>query len=258
LNSIDAYVHGFKSRAQNHHCIGYGAFPVEVTTLKTMRKRYSKHVRPVTLTPFFIKAVALAVRDNPRANSILFQRNPFRRKIVSFDAIDVNVPITRDMDGETLTFIGIVRGADKLTIAEIQDELLQMQRTPPQESPYLEKIQRLRRASPLAVSLYHWLMSRSPSFYLKNAGTCGVTTLDTMPGGNFFPIGPTTLVFAISGIGEEVVARSGTPVVRSMLHVSLAIDNFVLGGPEALKLSMDFQRIVETCSFVKSELGQSA
>ena len=254
LTATETYMHGLKSRAQHNHCLGNGAFPVELTTLNDMRRQYSKAVQPVTLTPFFIKAVALTVRANPGANRILFQRFPFRRRIVDFDVVDVNVPVVRQVDGQPLIFIGVVRGADNLTIAEIQDELTRMQREPAEESPYLQKMAKLRHAPRFAIALYHWLMSRSPSFYLRNAGTCGVTALDGMAGGHFFPIGPSTAVFAIGGAGDEVVARDGVPVVRRVLQVALALDNYVASGPEGLQLALMFQELLESCSFVTSEL----
>ena len=38
LTSVETYMHGLKSRAQRNHCLGNGAFPVELTTLNAMRK----------------------------------------------------------------------------------------------------------------------------------------------------------------------------------------------------------------------------
>ena len=258
LTAIETYMYGLKSRAHLHHCHGHGVFPVDLTELIAMRKRYSSEIRPVTLTPFFIKAVALSVRANPAANRILFQRFPFRRRIVRFDVVDVNIPVTRTISGEQLTFIGIIRSADKLTIAEIQDELLRLHRDPPEQSPYIQKLVKLKNASPLAVTLYHWLIGRSPAFYLKNAGTCGLIPMDAMSGAHFFPIGPTTAMFGVGGIGDEVVARGGVPVVRRTLQASLALDNYVVSGPEGLQLSLTFQQLLESCSFVKSELQEHA
>jgi pyruvate/2-oxoglutarate dehydrogenase complex dihydrolipoamide acyltransferase (E2) component len=258
LTSVETYMYGLKSRANLDHCLGNGMFPVDATELCAVRKQYSKQVRAVTLTPFFVKAVALTIRANPCANRILFQRFPFRRRIANFDVIDVNVPVTRLLDGVQTTFIGTIRGADKLTLAEIQDELTRLQREPPEELPILRKMAKLRNASPIAVSFYHWLIARSPAFYLKNAGTCGVVLLDAMPGGAFFPLGPTTAMFGIGGIGDQVVARNGVPVVRRTLQVSLSLDNYVVSGPEGLKLSLFFQQLLESCDFVKSELRETA
>lgn len=257
LTSIETYMYGLKSRANLDHCLGNGMFPVDASELCAVRKLYSTQIRPVTLTPFFVKAVALTIRANPCANRILFQRFPFRRRIANFEAIDVNVPVTRLIDGVQTTFIGTIRSADKLTLAEIQDELTRLQREPPEKVPVLRKMARLKNALPIAASIYHWLIARSPAFYLKNAGTCGVVLLDAMPGGNFFPLGPTTAMFGIGGIGDQVVARNGVPVVRRTLQVSLSLDNYVVSGPEGLSLSLFFQRLLENCDFVKSELHEA-
>lgn len=255
LTSIETYMYGLKARAHLHHCLGNGVFPVELTRLATMRKRYSREVQPVTLTPFFIKAVALSVRAVPAVNRILFRRFPFGKRMVRFHVVDVNVPITRTVDGERLTFIGTIRGADELEISEIQDQLAQMQRGAPEESPYIQKLRKLKAAPPVLASIYHWLMTRSPAFYLKNAGTCGITTLEGMSSGHFFPIGPTTAVFGLGGMGDQVIARDGAPVVRRVLSVALALDNYVVAGPDGLLLARTFQELVESCSFVERELA---
>lgn len=254
LNSIETYIYGLKSRANLQHCLGHAMFPVDATELTAMRKRYSKQVRPVTKTSILIKAVALAIRANPSTIRILFQRLPFRRRIVNFDVIDVNVPITRIIDGEQLTFIGVIRGADKLSIAEIQDELTHLRRDPLEQSAPLQKLAKLKKSPPFVATIYHWLMSRIPSFYLKNAGTCGVVPMEAITGGHFFPIGPTTTIFGIGGIGDQVVAENGVPIVKRMLQVSLSLDNYVVSGPEGRALCVTLQKLLESCSFVRDEI----
>jgi pyruvate/2-oxoglutarate dehydrogenase complex dihydrolipoamide acyltransferase (E2) component len=258
LTAIETYMYGLKSRAHLNHCLGNGLLPIDVTELSAVRKQYCRQVRAVTFAPFFIKAVALTIRANPCANRILFQRFPLRRRIVRFDVVDVNVPVTRLINGEQWTFIGTIRGADKLTIAEIQEQLIRLQCDTSEQSPILQKMNKLRNAPPIIASLYHWLIARSPHFYLKNAGTCGVVLMDAMPGGNFFPIGPTTAMFGIGGIGDQVVARNGVPVVRQIAQVSLSLDNYVVTGPEGLALATSFQKLLESSSFAKSELEETA
>ena len=257
MTSLETYMYGLKWRAQNNHCLGNAMFPVDLTELSSLRKQYSKQVRPATLTSFLIKAVALTIRANPNANRILFQRFPFRKRIVSFNVIDVNVTITRTVHDEPLTFIGTIRGADKLSIAEIQDQLTHLQRDPPEELLILQKMERLKRAPRFVASLYHWLMSRSPGFYLKNAGTCGLVPMEAMSGGHFFAIGPTSAIFGIGGMGDEVVAKDGVPVVRRIGQVSLTLDNYVVTGPDGVGVTQTFQQLIESGSFVKSELDAS-
>jgi acyl carrier protein len=255
MTSIETYMYGLKARAHLHHCLVHGTFSVEMTRLQSLRKIYSDRVRPVTLLPFFIKAVALSVRRTPEVNRILFRRFPFGRRIVRFTDVDVNVPITREIDGAMTTFIGTIRSADQLTVGAIQDALEHMQRGPPSQSPYIEKIRRLKRAPPIVASLFHWLMSRSPAFYLKNAGTCSITTLDGMRGDHFFSLGPTTSLFCIGGIGDEPVVRDGAVVVRRLAKTALALDNYVVSGLDGMALARTFQELCESASFVEEELG---
>jgi len=254
MTSIETYMYGLKARAHRHHCLAYGTFPVDLTRLTRLRRVYSRQIRPVTLLPFFIKAVALAVRRTPDVNRILFRRFPFGRCIVRFDDVDVNVPITRVVDGETTTFIGTIRGADCLSVAAIQDTLAHLQRGSPAESPDIQKIRRLRRAPSFVASLFHWLMSRSPRFYLKNAGTCSLTTLDGMRGDYFLAIGPTTSLFSVGGIGDEPIVRNGAVVVRRVLKAALAVDNYVVTGLQGVALARTFQELLESGSFVDEEL----
>ena len=258
LSSVESYMYGLKSRAHLFHCLGHATFPVDVTNLVDRRRRYSKAVRPVTLTPVIVKAVALAMRANPSALRILFRRFPFRRRIVSFDAVDLNIPVTREVGGERVTFLGVIRDADRKTIGDIQDELLRLQRDPPDSVPAMQKLAKLRKAPPAAAALYHWLMSRSPDFYIRNAGTCGLVPMDAIRGGHFFPIGPTTAAFGIGGIGDHVVAKDGAPVVRRMLQISLSLDNYVVSGPEGLDLCTALQELLESGDFVEDEINSLA
>ncbi len=258
MTSIETYMYGLKKRAHEHHCLVHGTFPVEMEKLAALRKVYSKQVRPVTLLPFFIKAIALSVKENPGVNRILFRRFPWGRRIVSFNVVDVNVPITRKIGDEMVQFIGTIRGADALTVGQIQDAIEAMQRGNPLESPYIQKVIKLKSSPPFVAKLFHWLMTWSPKFYLKNAGTCSITTLDGMRGDHFFSVGPTTSLFCIGGIGDEAVVRDGAVVARRMMKAALALDNYVVGGLDGVLLARAFQAHLEDCVFVEAELGAAA
>ena len=94
LRGHEAFVYGFKRRAQTHHCLGYGTFSVDVSGLQDIRKAYCRAVAPITNVAVYVKAVALAMARHPEANAILFKRW-YGFRIVRFDRVDVNVPITR-------------------------------------------------------------------------------------------------------------------------------------------------------------------
>jgi hypothetical protein len=257
MDSIETYMYGLKQRAHEHHCLVHGTFPVDVGKLSALRKTYSKRVRPVTLLPFFVKAVALSIEATPGINRILFKKWPWGKRIVRFNVIDVNLPITREVHGEMVTFVGTLRGVNKMTVGQVQDELEKLQRGPPEDSPYIQKLVKLKSAPPIAARIFHWLMTRSPKFYLKNAGTCSLTTLDGMKGDHFFSVGPTTSLFCIGGIGDEPVVRDGKVVPARIAKIALALDNYVVSGLDGVLVARKFQELLESCSFVEEELARA-
>src|SRR5437773_11545581 len=88
-----AYVYGLKARAKYHHCLGHGTFTVDGDLVESLRKEYSRHIRPITNLALYVKATARAIEQNPQANSILF-KSFFGLRIVQFEKVDVNLPIT--------------------------------------------------------------------------------------------------------------------------------------------------------------------
>jgi hypothetical protein len=110
VHGEQAYIYCLKDRAKRHHCLGYGTFSVNLDSLERHRKEYSRRVRPITYVPLYVKATALAIQRNPEANALLF-RKLFGLRIVQFEKVDVNLPITRMIGDRLVTFIGTVRNA---------------------------------------------------------------------------------------------------------------------------------------------------
>jgi len=255
-----AYIYCLKARAQRHHCLGYGTFSVDLDSLERYRKEYCRTIRPITHVPLYIKATALALQRNPEANAILFKRL-FGLRIVRFESVDVNLPITRMIGDRMMTFIGTIRNAATKTLATIQDELATYQRCLPDESFAIRRIQRFSRMPLWQARFAHWRMIRSPEFYLRNAGTCGITFAEGDRGEYMFPIAPTSVCFGIGAARAEPVARGDTIKVGRVLKCSLMVDNYVLSGLTGARLVRDFKDLLESGSFVMDELygpGSSA
>jgi pyruvate/2-oxoglutarate dehydrogenase complex dihydrolipoamide acyltransferase (E2) component len=253
-----AYVYGLKARAQRHHCMGYGTFSVEMDTLESLRKEYSRRVRPITYLPLYVKATALAVQRNPQANAILF-RKLFGLRIVQFEQVDVNLPITRKVGERWITFIGTVRNAAGKSLAQIQQELSDYQRCPAEESFAIRRLLRFDRIPLWLAQLVHWRMTRSPEFYIRNVGTCGLTLVE---GGDWyehlFPIAPTSVVFGIGAARREPVVRGESVEVGRVLKCVLMADNFVVPGLLGAKLAKDFKELLTSGVFITEEIRQSA
>jgi|GEM_PF-5990232 len=66
LRGETAYIYALKRRAQRHHCMGYGAFTVDLTGMEQWRREYSRSVAPITDVPLLVKATALAISATRR------------------------------------------------------------------------------------------------------------------------------------------------------------------------------------------------
>ena len=103
--------------------------------------------------------------------------------------------------------------------------------------------------------LVHWRMTRSPEFYVRNVGTCGLTMLEDWDGGEyFFPIAPTSVVLAVGGLRREPVVRNDTVAVGKVLRCVLMADNFVIPGMVGAKVAKDFTDLLQSGDFISEEL----
>jgi pyruvate/2-oxoglutarate dehydrogenase complex dihydrolipoamide acyltransferase (E2) component len=198
------------------------------------------------------------VEANPEANSILF-RTLFGLRIVHFDSVDVNLPITREVEGRRITFIATVREAGRKSLGEIQHELSHHERCEPEESFYIRRLRQFSGMPLWLAQLVHRRMTWDPGFYTRNVGTCGLTLAEGDWFEHGFPIGPTTAIFGIGGARREPVVRGDAIVAERILHATLMADNYVVSGLTGAKLIRDFKELLESGSFIEAELaGHSA
>ena len=256
LRGEEAFVYGLKERAKRNHCLAYGTFSVELKRLESLRKEYSRAIAPITNVALFVKATALAVQRNPQANAILF-RGWLGPRIVRFRHVDVNLPITRQLGDRWITFIGTIRSAPAKSLAAIQRELTEYQRCRPDESPAIRRVLWFDGRPLWLARLVHSWMGRSPNFYIRNVGTCGLT-LGAGHHEYSFPVAPTSAVFGLGGASREPIVRGDAITIARVMHCSLMIDNYVVPGLVAERLMHDFKALLESGSFVEEELRAAA
>ena len=251
-----AVVYCLKDRAKQNHCLGYGTFSVDLESLERHRKQYSRIIGPITTVPLYVKATALAIQRNPEANSILFKKI-FGLRIVQFEKVDVNLPITRTIGDRPVTFIGTIRDAAAKSISAIQQELLQYQKSSPEQSFAMRRFQRLSRMPLWQLKLMQWRMTRSPVFLIRNVGTCGLTFLEGDTAEHMFPIAPMSAVFGMGSARREPVVRGDSVEVGRVLKCTLMVDNYVVSGLTGARLAKDFKELLESGSFISEEIQKA-
>lgn len=249
-----AYLYAFKARARDHHCLGYGTFEVDLGRIEPLRKEYSRRLSPITNLALYVKAVGLALARNPEANAVLFRR-PFGLQVVRFERVDVNLPVTRKLGDRVITFIGTVRDAPNKTLAQIQAEITEYQRCPPEQSFAIKRFLAFDHKPLWLAKLIHAWMTWSPTFYIRNVGSCGLTLVEgDGRWGRLFPIAPTSVAFGLSSPARRPVVRGDSVALGRLLPCVLMVDNFVVSGNTAARLTRDFIELLETGSFVEEEL----
>ena len=115
-------MHGLSKENRSDHKVGM-LNDVDMSSALRLRKQVEQQtgVRP-TYTALVIKAISLALRQHPHANRIPI--GFWRQRIIQLHDIDMTVAVERDRPGiEQATFAATICNTDKLSVAEISQEL---------------------------------------------------------------------------------------------------------------------------------------
>ena len=190
----------------------------DITALAAMQKRYKERVAEqgasLTLTPFLLKAIVIALKDFPVFNA---SYDPARGEIIYKDYFHIGVAV----DTEAGLIVPVVRDVDKKSILQLATELGDLSRRT-----------RERKVSPDEL--------KGGTFTLSNLGGIG--------GGHFNPIINTPEV-AILGTGrgtlKPVFSADGTVQARLMLPLTLGYDHRVIDGAGGARFLVRLVDILE-------------
>lgn len=167
----------------------------------------------VTYNDFAIRAVALALRDHPVANSGF---NSVTQSIILFKTIDISVAVTV----ETGLITPIVRHADYKNLGEISAEV--------KELASRAKIGKLQPEE-----------YKGGSFTISNMGMFGVTDFCAI----INP--PQSCILAVGGIEDAPRVKNGQVVVGKKMGLVLSADHRVVDGADAAKFLKSVQKYLE-------------
>ena len=103
-------------------------------------------------------------------------------------------------------------------------------------------------------SWLHWRMTWSPSIYIRNVGTCGVTLPDNGKIRANLPDRADECCLWHRRAVREPVVRGDEIVIGRILKCTLMVDNFVISGLTGGKLAQAFKEALETGAVIRQEL----
>ena len=240
-------IYDLLTRAKRFHSAMSFAYEIDATELLAAIKRERRAGGTAGLTACLVRATALVLEKFPRLNHHMFH-GLFRKFEVEFDGIHCNLVVGRKgPDGEDMLFPVIVRDANRLSLAEVH-KYVEHHRTAPLDSlPQMAAIRRLERLPRVLLKLASFKMRSDPGFYERYFGTYGLSSFVTRGTGAVGGAGVvnTCAAFFPGSLTDRPCVVRGKIEVRTILHMLLIADHFLVDGIDALKALEHLKDLLE-------------
>lgn len=223
---------------------------IDVTDARKIIKDL-KETEDVSFTGWIVKCVSQAAHEHPQLNTYRLGR----RKTVSFEDVDVPIPVEREVGGEIRPLAYIVRKANEKTVAEITREIrsVQHQQLTGSKEVLIEDLTGLERfvlnAPVWFKKLGVHLVRRKGLLKKKHFGTVGVTAIGMkgrFPGWAIGMGGPIATLVIVGGITKKPGVVDDAIKIREFLHVTITADHSVVDGGPLVRFISRFTELLET------------
>lgn len=218
---------------------------VDVTLLwqELERLRQSALAKP-SLTACVACVFARAIDQDRSLQAYRFGRN----RMVLFDEVDLAMMVERELDGQVMPIVHIIRQANHKEVGEIDRSLRHAKTAPLGSHGPLSLLEYRFFTLPRFLRRMVWCyLRRDPYAFKQLAGTVGITSMGMhMQGaGVILPITPMSLTLSIGSLeqGEQIV--DGKPVRRQILHLNLGADHDVIDGAPLMRFAERFRAALE-------------
>lgn len=235
--------------AKHKHMI-HGFIEVDVTRPRRyIREHKTRTGESFSFTAFLIYCLARAIDQHKAVHAY---RN-WRNQLVIFEDVDVETIVERQVRGEPLGTVHIVRAANRKSLLEIHREIrtVQTQELQLREHPGWV----LYLFLPAFIRSRLWrIMARFPHFIKNNVGTAMVTAVGMFGKGGGWGIGLPfhTLNLTVGGISRKpgVVETDAEVRIepREYLDLTLSFDHDLVDGAPAARFTRCLVQLVENAS----------
>ena len=210
-----------------------------------------KAQQDISFTGWVVKCVGQATSEHKEVNSYRLGR----KKIVSFDQVDIPVPIERKVGSEQRPLAYIIRKANEKTVAEITKEIRTVQHQPIDASTEvlgedLTGFERWALTAPGWVKkLGVYLLRRRGVSKKKHFGTVGVTAIGMkgrFPGWVIGMGGPIATLVLVGGITKKAGVVDDAVQIREILHLTITVDHSIVDGGPLVRFASRLTELLES------------
>gem|GEM_PF-2218293 len=231
-------IYGLLKRARRHHCTCSSQHDIDITDLLETLDQYRNRGERVSLNACLIRATSLMLERYPRLNHHLFH-GLVRKYEVDFEQICCNVIMLRRENREAILLPVLIENSNQLSVRQIDEILDYHQRTPLEQLPQIQGIQKMKRLPKVALKAFSYLARSNHRFYRKFFGTYGYSSM-LLEGDDGVRLGDNGAVaqsaantatgFLPASVVERPVVIDGEIVVRKMLTITVLMDHYVVDG----------------------------
>jgi pyruvate/2-oxoglutarate dehydrogenase complex dihydrolipoamide acyltransferase (E2) component len=215
---------------------------IDMSRVEAARARLRAESHRVTVTPFLLKAMAIAQETQTESRTTYF---PVSR-LVTYYHIVAGITIERKINGEPVVFFGEIAEPNKKTILELSQELKDYATADIMQVPKLRQQKAFAEMPWLARQLVIFLATWFPAVRMKcQSATFGLSSLGAF--GITMAAGPAvcTSLFAPGAVADRVVVLDDQFVVRPALTLCLCYDQRVMDDAQAAALVNRVQELLE-------------
>lgn len=189
----------------------------DISDLLALQKRHRERVKQMgaalTLTPFLMKAVVIALKEYPEFNASFDVRN---EEIIYKDYYHLGIAV----DTPAGLIVPVIRDVDKKTIVELAIELADIAERTRQRKVSLEEL-------------------RGSTFTISNLGSIG--------GGHFTPIvnSPEVAILGVGRASKRLVMNNGQVEERAFLPLCVGYDHRVIDGAQGARFIVRVAEVLE-------------
>jgi pyruvate/2-oxoglutarate dehydrogenase complex dihydrolipoamide acyltransferase (E2) component len=210
----------------------HGLVEVDVTEARERIRTFAAETgTKLSFTAFVVFCLARAVEAQPEVH----RYRDWRGRLHEFDAVDVNVLVERETDGERVGVPHVVRDANRRSVRSIHDEIRRVKTEGSDTEP---RFAGLVRRLPGFLRRQLWRLPQwFPGRWNRLAGSVAVTAVGMFGTGNGWAVSPTnyTLQLTVGGIGTKPRLVDGELRSRELLSLTVTFDHDVVDGAPAAR-----------------------
>jgi pyruvate/2-oxoglutarate dehydrogenase complex dihydrolipoamide acyltransferase (E2) component len=231
----------------------HGLIDIDVTAALHL---LAEHEPPLSVTAFFVAAVARAAARHPEVHVY----RDWRGRLVRHRHVDVQTLIEVPTAQGPFGLAHVVRDADIRSVASISTELraVKADHTTTSGGRLLDTVAPLAGRIPGLFRVMYAVMSRSRRIH-RACGTVQVTAVGMFGGGGGFAIGPPTLaslLIVIGGISKRPYVVKGRVEVCDVVDLTVTVDHNVVDGAPATRFSAELRRLIHTAAVLSATPAQ--